>query len=107
MNVCILQILYFDRIDISEGIDVNKPSVSKECDIYHCWYFLNYSFNFQPNVCNSCHDLLKMSMNLSNIGILNVEGSGFCCTISGISKIETMKLMQSNDSSKKAEHYKT
>ena len=24
--------LYFDRIDVSEGIDVNKTSKSKECD---------------------------------------------------------------------------
>ena len=28
--------LYFDRIDISERIDVNKTSESKECDICHC-----------------------------------------------------------------------
>ena len=27
--------LYFDRIDVSEGIDVNKASASKECDICH------------------------------------------------------------------------
>ena len=26
---------YFDRIDASEGIDVNKASASKECDICH------------------------------------------------------------------------
>ena len=25
--------LYFDRIDVSEGIDVNKTSASRECDI--------------------------------------------------------------------------
>ena len=31
--------LYFDRINVSEGIDVNKTSASKECDICHCWYF--------------------------------------------------------------------
>ena len=31
--------LYFDRIDVSEGIDVNKISVSRECDIFHYWYF--------------------------------------------------------------------
>ena len=30
--------LYFDRIGVSEGIDVNKTSASKECDIYHYWY---------------------------------------------------------------------
>ena len=29
MNVCILQMLYFDRIDISEKIDFNKTSTSK------------------------------------------------------------------------------
>ena len=28
--------LYFDRIDVSEGNDINKTSVSKECDICHC-----------------------------------------------------------------------
>ena len=27
--------LEYDRIDISEGIDVNKTSASKECDIYN------------------------------------------------------------------------
>ena len=37
--------------------DVNKTSVSKECDIYHYWYFLNKGFKFQPNVCNGCNDL--------------------------------------------------
>ena len=29
--------LEYDRINISEGIDVNKTSASKECDICHYW----------------------------------------------------------------------
>ena len=29
MNVCILQMIYFDRIDVSDGIDVNKTSALK------------------------------------------------------------------------------
>ena len=29
------EMLYFDRVDVSEGIDVNKISNSKECDICH------------------------------------------------------------------------
>ena len=57
--------LYFNRMDVSEGTDVNKTSVSKECNICHYWYFLNYSLNFQPNVYNRCHDLLMVFMNLS------------------------------------------
>ena len=47
-----MKMLCYDRIDISEGIDVNKTITSKECDVCHYWYYLNYSFKFQPNVCN-------------------------------------------------------
>ena len=54
--------LYFDRIDVSEGIDVNKKDPSKECRISHCWYFLSYSFKFQPNVCNRRHDLFYSNL---------------------------------------------
>ena len=39
--------LYFDRINVPEGIDVNKTSASKECDICHYRYFLNKGFKFQ------------------------------------------------------------
>ena len=70
-----IKMLYFDRFDISEGIDVNTTSVSKECDICHYCHFLNEGFKFQPYVCNRCHDLLMMSMNLSNIPILNIKNT--------------------------------
>ena len=36
--------LYFDRVKFSEGIDVNKTSKSKICDVCHYWYFLNKGF---------------------------------------------------------------
>ena len=94
--------LYFDRIDVSEEIDVNKASASKECDICHYWYFLNYSFKFQPNVCNRCHDLLMTSINLSNIAILNIKGSDYCCIVSLISKNEAINLMQNADLTEKS-----
>ena len=35
MNVYILYMLYFDRIHVSERIDVNETSASKESDICH------------------------------------------------------------------------
>ena len=34
--------LYYDRTVVSEGIDVSKTSASKECDVCHYWYFLNF-----------------------------------------------------------------
>ena len=85
--------LYFDRIDVSEGIYVIKTSASKECDICHYWYFLNFSFKFQPNACNRCHDLLMMSINLSDVAILNIKGSDYCCIISLISKSKAINLL--------------
>ena len=69
MNFCILWMLYCDRIDIYEGIDVNETIVSKECDIFLYWYFLNYGFKFWPNFCNRCHDYI---MNLSGVSVLNI-----------------------------------
>ena len=77
MNICILSLLYFDRIDVFGGIDVNKTSASKECDICHYSYFLNCSFKFQPNVRNRCHDFLMMSISLSDIAILSIKDSGY------------------------------
>ena len=78
--------LYYDRIDVSEGIDVNKTSKSKECDICHYWFFLNKRFKFQSYVCNRCHDLLMMSISLTDTAILKIENAGYRCIINGISK---------------------
>ena len=94
--------LYYDRSDVSEGVDLNKTSASEECDICHYWYFLNYSFKFQPNVCNRCYDLLMVSINLSNMVILNIKYSDFRCIISLISKNEAIKLMENADLTEKS-----
>ena len=72
MNICLLKMLNFDWTDISKEIDVNKTSASKECAIFHYWYFLNYSFTFQRNVYNRYHDLIMMSRNISDIAIFNI-----------------------------------
>ena len=90
--------LYYDRIDFSEGIDVNKTSESKECDI---WYFLDKRYKFQPDVSKVCHDLLMMSINLRDIAILNIHDVDYCCIINGISKSEAINLLQKADFIKK------
>ena len=50
------KMLEYDRIDISEGIDINKTSSSKECDICHYWCFLDNNVNYEPYLCNGCHE---------------------------------------------------
>ena len=76
---------YYDRIDVSEGIDISITSASKECDIFIFWYFLNKGFKFQIHVFKKYHDLLMMSMNLSNIAILKIKSADYLCIITGIS----------------------
>ena len=50
--------LEYDRIDISEGADMDKTNKSRECDICHYWYFLDKNFNSEKYSCNGCHDLI-------------------------------------------------
>ena len=77
MFIQIIKWLYYDRIDISAGIDINKTNASKECDVCHYGYFSNKGFNFQWNACNTCHDLLTISINLIDIATLNIKGSNY------------------------------
>ena len=94
--------LFYDIIESSEGIDVHKISASKDCDVCRYWYFLNCSFTFQQNVCNNCHDLLMMSVNLSDNAILYLIRSEYCCIINLISKNESISLLQDADWTEKS-----
>ena len=44
------------KVDVSEGIDVNKTSASKECELCHYWFFEDVGFKLEKHVCNECHD---------------------------------------------------
>ena len=52
--------LYYDRNDVSRGIDLNKTNTSKTCIIFHYWYILYKGLRFQSTVCNGCHNVLMM-----------------------------------------------
>ena len=54
--------LEYDKINISEGTDINKTNASEECDICHYWYFLDKNFNYEPYCCNGCHDLMQKAI---------------------------------------------
>ena len=43
------------------------------------------------------HDLLMMSMNLSNIYILNIKNVDYCCIFNVISNSEATKLLRNID----------
>ena len=88
--------LEYDRIDISEGIDMNKTSASKECDICHCWYFLDKNFNYEPYLCDECHDLMQKAMNLNDVAIVSFKGNDYRIHFWYISKDETISIMHNS-----------
>ena len=54
--------LEYDRVHISEGIDIKKRNASKECKICHYWYFRDIGFKYEPHLCNGCHDLMQKAV---------------------------------------------
>ena len=83
--------LQYEKIDASEGIDVNKTGASKECELFHYWFFNDVGFKFEDHVCNGCHYLLTMAYSLKNIAILSAKGATFRCLLMGINKNEALK----------------
>ena len=69
-----IKMLYCNRTDVSEGIDINNTGASKECNIFHYWDFIGKGFKFQSFVCTYFHDVLMMSVNLNDIATFTTLG---------------------------------
>ena len=44
--------LQYQKIDVSEGIDINKTNASKEYELCHYWFFKDNRFKFEEHVKN-------------------------------------------------------
>lgn len=53
-----LQMLQYDKIDASEGIDIYRNNALHKCVICHYWYFLEKNLSFQSKMCNGRHEFL-------------------------------------------------
>ena len=65
-----MKMLQYDRIDFSEGIDINKKSALKECMFCHYWCLKDVGYKFQPYVCNGYHSVSMMAYELKSIATL-------------------------------------
>ena len=84
--------LEYDRIYISEGIEVNKTNASKECDIFHYWYFNDIGFKYEPYVCNGCHDLMQKITSFNDVAIAYVKESDYRIHFWYMSKYDTISI---------------
>ena len=89
--------LEYDRIDISEGIDVNRTSLSKECDISHYWHFKDIGFKYKPYLCNGCHDLMQKAMCFNNVAIVFVKGNSYRIHFLYMSKDDASTIMNGSN----------
>ena len=66
---------------------------SKTSMIFRYW-FSNHGFNFQDYVCNDCHDLTILSVNISDIAIITFKNVGYLCIVHNITKSEAINLLK-------------
>ena len=97
--------LEYDRIDISEGIDINKTNASKECDICHYWYFLDKNVNYEQYLCNGCRDLMQKVVNFNDVVIVSIEGNDYRINFWHMSKDDAISIMNNSNLNEKKEFY--
>ena len=87
--------LYYDKIDISEGIGSGRSNNSKEGMICHYWFF-NQGYEFKDSVCNVYHDLRMLNVNFGDITIITVKNIDCQCIIHKVSKSEAINLLKNS-----------
>ena len=85
--------LFYDIINVSEGIEIAKSNNSKGCMICHYWLF-NHGFKFQDSVCNDCHVFTILSVNIGDIAIITIKNADYCYIIHNNSKSEAISLLE-------------
>ena len=93
--------LEYDKLDISQGIDINKTKTSKECDICHYWYFLDRNFKYERYLCNSCHDLMQKTMNFNDVAIVPIKGNDYRIDFWYMSKDDAVSIMNNSNLNEK------
>ena len=88
--------LQYEKIDVSEGIEVYKTHKSVECMICHYRYFKAIGFKYQPYVCNGCHDFSMIVQKLDDFVILRVKGVDYRCCAVNMSKKYTISLLNNS-----------
>ena len=89
--------LMYEKIDISDLIDVDKSDKSKECMFCHYWYFLDKIFSYGRYLCDRCYNMMEKCNKLKNIAIFHVKEIVYRICFLFMSKRESKKLMTNSD----------
>ena len=87
--------LEYDRIDISEGIDINKcEETSRRCRLCKFYYLLDKNFSYEPFLCNCCYDMSLKAVSMQNLAIINDNGNHYRVNFACISKKDAYNLIK-------------
>ena len=87
--------LEYDRIDISEGIDIKKrKETSTECSLCKFYYFLDKNFNYGQYLCNGYYDMSLKAVSIKNLAIINHNGNYYRVNFAFISKKDAYNLIK-------------
>ena len=85
--------LKYDKIDITQEIDVDKTNKSRKCMFCHYWYYLNKNFSYGPFTCDGCYNIVQRSIDVKNVSIVRVKNNAYRIYFKDISKHKAKKLM--------------
>ena len=87
--------LEYNRIDISESIDIRKcKETSRECNLCKFYYFLDKNFNYGPYLRNGCYDMSLKAITMKNFTIINHNGNHYRVNFAFISKKDAYNLIK-------------
>ena len=87
--------LEFDRIDISEGIDIRKcKETSREGSLCKLYYFLDKNFKYGPYLCDGCYDIFMKANSMQNLSIINQNGNHYRVNFVFMSKKDAFNLIK-------------
>ena len=90
--------LEYDRIDISEGIDVKEcKETSRKCSFSKFYYSLNKNFNYQTYLCDGCHDISIKATSMQNLAIIYHEGYAYRINFVFMSKNDAFNLIKNSN----------
>ena len=89
--------LEYEKIEISEGTDVNKSGNSKECSLCHFWYFIDKNFNYELYLCNGCHGMSMKVVSIKNLSIIYSKGNAYRVNFAFMSINDDIKLINNSN----------
>ena len=90
--------LEYDRIDISEGIDIKECNEKpRQCSLCKFYYFINKHFNYQKYLCDGGHDISTKATSMQNLAIIYHKGNAYPVNFVFMSKNDAFNLIKNSN----------